>query len=153
MKYSYYLPLLLILMVMCGCVRNQKKKDTQKEVNVQNAANKEYLHLNNDKPAGILRVECEDCILKFKIGNQAHTLEVRNGNREKFIYPSADSYLNTILTSHQDQMIRIIVFDPNGNIISNTLDHFKKKESLSRNYHLKYVKKSNSVLIKTYVKD
>lgn len=154
MKSRHLLELLICLIITSGsaCVRDKKDKILSQK-KIKKVADKEYLHLNNGRPAGIIRVECKDCRLSYQINKKTDVIEIMNGNVDKFFYPKKNSHLSTSLKSNIDQMIRLIIFDPNGNIIKNELTTFEANSTNNSEYQINFTQKPNTILLKTYVKN
>lgn len=157
MKINYSVPLfayLLFLLFVSSCSNSNKPKRIllSKKKATLKLADKQYLHLVNGKPAGILRLECKDCALTYTINQKEYNIDVRDGNEDRFIYPKKNTYVKTILRSRANQMIRVIAFNPNGQIVANKLDSFKIGDSVKTEYLMKYIKTPKTIVIDRLVK-
>lgn len=137
-KYLLKVSLYIILSFFLSCT-GTKKKETKVQKK-KSKPNKEvyYLHLHRGKAIGILRVECKDCKFTYTINNKDSIINVLNGNEDRFLYPKRKSYIDTHLQSNENQMIRILIIDPNGNIVSNILDTFKRGQTTNNKYLITY---------------
>lgn len=157
MKINYSVPLfayLLFLVFVTSCSNSNKPKRIllSKKKATLKLADKEYLHLVNGKPAGILRLECKDCALIYTINQKQDSIDVIDGNEDRFIYPKKNTYVKTMLRSRANQIIRVIAFNPNGQIVSNKLDSFNKGDSVKSEYLMKYIKTPQTIIIDRLVK-
>jgi len=151
-QYLFEVIFCLIITLCYGCSESKKNKISNKK-STPKLIVRDYLHLNNGRPAGIIRVECKDCKLSYIINNKKEEFDIKNGSIDKFFYPKKNTILATSIKSNLNQMIRIIVFDPNGNIVDNELNSFKAN-SLNRNeYKVSFIQKPTSIMIKTFVKN
>lgn len=108
---------------------------------------RDYIYLHNGVPFGVLRVECSDCKLTYKVNNKDSSIYVKDGNEDQFIYPNANSYLKTVVQSYKDQMIRILIVNANGKIVSNVLDSFKKEDISKRRFLMECKKDAYTILV------
>lgn len=129
----------------------KKGKSNAKEKDIKHDIELHYLHVHKRKPIGILRLECKDCIITYHINNKDSVIKVKNGNQDRFLYPKSKDIIKTELYSCVDQMIRVLLIDPNGNIIYNELNHFKKGELSQNKYLMQYTKKSNTIIVKQQI--
>jgi len=132
----------ILLILVSGCVNNRKKEGSAKD----------YIYKRNGKPFGILRVECADCKLIYTVNHKNFTVNIKDGNEDRFIFPRPSSYVKTVLYSNENQMIRILAINPNGKIVSNVLDSFKKDENKTAAYLMECVKHKNTVVVNTSTK-
>lgn len=138
----------IILLLCCNCGNNQKNgQQTTLKKPAHKVIEKTYLHLINGIPAGILRVECRDCQLTYTVNGKNFSIQVKNGNEDRFIYPASGTCVETQLRSNADQPVRVVAIDPNGNIVSNLLDTFKKGASAKNEYLMKYKKTAGTIVI------
>lgn len=144
--YRFFLGIILLLCCNCGNNRKNGQQTPLKKPGHQ-VIEKTYLHLTHGIPSGILRVECRDCALNYTVNGKDFSITVKNGNEDRFIYPASNTYIKTQLRSNADQLIRVVVIDPNGNIISNVLDSFKKDSSDKNEYLMKYRKTAATIVI------
>jgi len=70
--------------------------------------------------AGIIRVECADCVLNYTVLKDNYAVDIVNNEDVKFNYTS-DFELKTTINAQKQQTIRLIVFDSYGRLISNEL--------------------------------
>lgn len=70
---------------------------------------------------GVLRVECSDCELTYKINRKEVSEKIKEGNRDISFSYSIGSILNTQIISKTDQSIRLLILDSDGMVISNEL--------------------------------
>jgi len=137
------LPILVGLLFSCN--PSSKKKATN--TNPQASLLQEYLHLKNGKPIGILRLECADCSLIYSVDKRDSAIHVKNGNEDRFIFPENNTYVKTRVVSNKDQMIRILVINPNGEIVSNVLDSFINEEQRNRKFLMSYHGKDKNTTV------
>jgi hypothetical protein len=142
-KLSFLLYCVTLLLI-CSCVRKPKRHLVQAK---ERLANKDYLYLRNGKPFGILRVECNDCQLIYTVNRIDSVVDIKEGNEDRFIYPKPDSYVKTHLKSHDNQMIRVLAINPNGKIVSNVLDTFRRDQQSKNTYSMKYLKLKSTVVV------
>lgn len=136
--------LVLVLTNVFSCVR--KKKPILKK-HIESSIKQDYLYLHAGIPFGVLRVECSDCKLIYKVNNQDSTIDVKDGNQDRFIYPNANSYVKTVIQSNKDQMIRLLIVNPNGKIVSNVLDSFSREEKSKKKFMIKWRKDPHTILV------
>jgi hypothetical protein len=151
--YPIHYILLLSLILLASCSNNNKPK----RISVKNGKpiiqlpDKQYLHQVNGKPVAILRLECKNCQLIYTVNRKKEIMDVSDGNEDRFIFPKKNTYVKTILHANENQMIRVIAFNPNGKIISNKLDSFKKGDSVSNEYLMTYTKSPKTIIINRMV--
>jgi len=137
----------LIIILACYCVRKQKPA-RQKQVLLKPS----YIYTRNGKAFGIVRVECSDCQLVYTVNHENFTVDIKDGNEDRFIYPKPSSYVKTILKSKSNQMIRMLAINPNGEVVSNVLDSFKTDEERRGQYLMRCIKVKNTVIVNTMAK-
>jgi hypothetical protein len=137
--------LLIGVGLILSCTPFNKKKTTPK--NPQSVVLQNYLHLRNGKPLGILRIECADCSLLYSIDNIDSSIYIKNGNQDRFIFPKNNSYLHTKIVSNKEQMIRVLVINPNGEVISNVLDSFNNMEHCNQKFLISYHGKNKNTIV------
>lgn len=74
--------------------------------------------LNNK---GILRVECNDCLISYSVQNKDFNVSVRDGSEDIPFFYVTDFNLKTQLKSMENQGIRLMVIDSYGRVVSNEL--------------------------------
>lgn len=142
MYNKFCLLLTLTVALASGCIRQEKKKAvTRKTIKV-----KTPIYAHKGVPFGILRIECSDCKFNYTVGKKQLSIDVKEGNQDRFIYPQRASVVRTEIISHEKQMIRILAINPNGDIISNELDSFAKGEIKNKDYPMTW-KKKNTTLV------
>ena len=134
----------ITLTLVCSCVRKPKRPLLQA---LERLSNKDYLYLRNGKAFGILRVECKDCQMIYTVNTKKFVVDIKEGNEDRFIYPKQNSYLKTVLKSHDNQMIRVLAINPNGKVISNVLDTFHKNQESKNEFAMKYIRLNTTVVI------
>lgn len=134
----------IIVVFFCSCVRKPRHKLIRSKPRLTNES---YLYLRNGKPFGILRVECNDCQMTYTVNQQSFTIDIRQGNEDRFIYPKKNSYVKTLLKSHDNQMIRVLAINPNGKIVSNVLDTFQRDQQSANKYLMEYKRLKNTVVV------
>jgi hypothetical protein len=144
MRRNTFLFCCIILIFNGSCVRRSKHQLTRAKARL---AEQNYLYLRGGKPFGILRVECNDCQLIYTVNYNKYILEIKNGNEDRFIYPKPNTFVTTTLKSNDNQMIRVLAINPNGKIVSNVLDSFKRDEVSKNKYLMQYIKLKNTVII------
>ncbi|MBB6501904.1 hypothetical protein [Pedobacter cryoconitis] len=70
--------------------------------------------------AGVIRVECADCVLNYTVLKDNYAVDIINNEDVKFSYIS-DFELKTTINAQKQQTIRLVVFDAYGRLISNEL--------------------------------
>ena len=133
-----------IFLAFSGCQRKQKPAliNGKERLSVR-----DYLYLRNGKPFGILRIECNDCQMIYTVNHKKFTVDIREGNEDRFIYPKNNSSLNTLIKSNDNQMIRVLAINANGKVVSNVLDTFIRDQQKSVTYNMKYVHNKNTFLV------
>lgn len=109
--------------------------------------NNSYLYLRNGKPFGILRVECSDCQMTYIVNSERFTIDIKEGNEDRFIYPKQNSFLRTELRSNRNQMIRVLAINPNGKMVSNVLDSFVRDQRINNRYPMRYNRFKNTIVV------
>jgi len=152
-KQTLFQVIFCLIITLCyGCLESKKNKISNKKPTPKLIV-RDYLHLNNGRPAGIIRVECKDCKLIYIIDNEKEEFDIKNGSIDKFFYPKKNAVLSSSIKSNLNQMIRIIVFDPNGNIVHNELSSFKANSLNQNEYKVSFIQKPTSIMIKTFAKN
>lgn len=103
--------------------------------------------MRGGKPFGILRVECNDCQMIYTVNNERFTVDIKEGNEDRFIYPKQKSFLKTELRSHDNQMIRILAINPNGKIVSNVLDTFLRDQQSKNRFPMEYKRLKSTIVV------
>lgn len=132
----------IICTVLYGCIKKPKHMLIHAE---PRSIKKNYVYLLGGKPVGILRVECSDCQLVYTVNHEEFTMDVKDGNEDRFIYPKPNTYVKTLLKSHTDQMIRVLAINPNGKIVSNVLDTFSREQQAKNKYLMQCLEFKNTV--------
>jgi hypothetical protein len=132
----------ITLTITYGCVRKPKRPLLKA---LERLSNKDYLYLRDGRAFGILRVECKDCQVIYTVNKKKFVIDIKEGNEDRFIYPKQNSYLKTVLKSHDNQMIRVLAINPNGKVISNVLDTFSKGQESKNQFAMKYIRLNNTV--------
>ena len=133
---------LILLLSLSACINNRKRE----------GSGKDYVYQRNGKPFGIIRVECADCKLTYTVNHKNFTVNIKDGNEDRFIFPRPSSYVKAVLHSHENQMIRILAINPNGKIVSNVLDSFKRDEQKTAAFLMECIKHKNTVVVNTLAK-
>lgn len=133
-----------ILLTFSGCVRKQKPELSHDK---ERLAIRDYLYLRNGKPFGILRIECNDCQMIYTVNRKRFTVNVREGNEDRFIYPKINTSVNTLIKSNENQMIRVLAINANGKVVSNVLDTFIRDQEKLITYNMKYVRNKNTYIV------
>ncbi|WP_214226813.1 hypothetical protein [Pedobacter sp. B4-66] len=76
---------------------------------------------------GLLRVECANCEVNYRINNKDFSVSVNESNDIPFYY-TGDFNLKTEVVSKEEQNIRILVIDSFGRVVSNELSSKLKGE-------------------------
>ena len=145
-KYVPILVSLILAVYSCGNNRKPKTAATKFKASI-NIPDKYYLHTIKGIPYGIIRVECKDCELKYSFNHNSDIIPVKNGDEDRAIAIKHNTLIKTTIYSHENQMIRIVAFDPNGNIVSNVLDTFKKGDQRKNDYLLKYTRSAKTIIV------
>ncbi|SEB09440.1 hypothetical protein [Pedobacter hartonius] len=146
MKQNAFSILFCCLIVILASYYVRKKKPVSKK---KTLVNQSYIYTHAGKAFGILRVECSDCQLSYTVNNKNFTVDIKDGNEDRFIYPEPSSYVKTILKSKSNQMIRILAINPNGNVVSNVLDSFKTDEERRSQYLMQCIKIKSTIMVNT----
>jgi len=148
MKNRYFPILILLILALYSCGNNRKPKIPIAKLKTPiDIPDKYYLHTIKGIPYGIIRVECKDCELKYSFNHNSDHIPVKNGDEDRAVIIKHNTLIKTTLYSHENQMIRIVAFDPNGNIVSNVLDTFKKGDQRKSDYLLKYTRSAKTIIV------
>lgn len=74
---------------------------------------------------GIIRVECADCHFNYTVLKDSQSFDITDNQDIKFSYFS-DIDLRTTINTKEQQVVRLVVFDAYGRIISNELSALEK---------------------------
>jgi hypothetical protein len=77
---------------------------------------------------GILRIECENCDVKFHTSVKEFNGSILNGSKDIPFYYTSDFKLKTEVVSKENQNIRVLVIDSFGRVVSNELSSKVKGE-------------------------
>jgi hypothetical protein len=89
---------------------------------------KETIEPDSTSPTGLLRVECDDCEVRYTVGDKEFTKEIEGQNSDISFPYKAGMRLVTQISSEHEQSIRVLVIDSNGNIVSNQLTFLNSGE-------------------------
>jgi len=114
---------LLLLAVVCF---SSCKKDSS------------YDNLSNAilKKEGVLRVECNNCEIKYNVQSKDFATNVKEGSNDIAFYYSSDFDLKTQLISKETQNIRLMVIDSYGRIVSNELSNCTAGEVRVKSFNI-----------------
>lgn len=99
--------LILLILSFCSCKKESLTNDLSNVV------------LNNK---GILRVECNDCLISYSVQNKDFNVSVRDGSEDIPFFYVTDFNLKTQVKSMENQGIRLMIIDSYGRVVSNELN-------------------------------
>lgn len=108
-------PLLLFAVVFLGSC----KKDNSLEESIPVIVKQE----------GVLRVECANCVVNYKIDFKKYSVKIDKGSNDIAFYYSSNFNLVAEVVSKEEQKIRVLVIDAFGRVVSNQLKNWNEGES------------------------
>ena len=134
----------ILMIFFSSCVRKPRRPLMRGKPRLTNNS---YLYLRNGRPFGILRMECSDCQMTYIVNSERFTIDIKEGNEDRFIYPKQNSFLRTELRSNGNQMIRVLAINPNGKMVSNVLDSFVIDQHSKNKYPMRYNRFKNTIVV------
>ncbi|MCX2449878.1 hypothetical protein OQX61_01225 [Pedobacter sp. PLR] len=115
-------PLLLFVVVLLGSCKKEALDSDAPEV------------LKN---AGLLRVECNKCVINYQVNNKDYQVRIDRGSNDiAFFYADGFNLITKVL-SKEEQKIRLLVMDSFGRVVSNELKDWTEGESRTQTFVIK----------------
>ncbi|WP_316749071.1 hypothetical protein [Pedobacter gandavensis] len=89
------------------------------------------------KNAGLLRVECNKCVINYQVNGKNYEVRVDRGSDDIAFYYANGFNLITTLLSKEEQKIRLLVMDSSGRVVSNELKDWTEGESRMQTFVIK----------------
>lgn len=89
------------------------------------------------KQGGVIRVECNSCVLSYKINFKQHNIKIEKGSNDVSFLYSSDFSLITEVVSKEEQKIRVLVLDALGRVVSNELKSWNEGERQTQTFLIK----------------
>ncbi|PTT02137.1 hypothetical protein DBR11_05370 [Pedobacter sp. HMWF019] len=86
---------------------------------------------------GVLRVECNQCVINYTISDQKANAAINSGSKDLSFTYLDGAQLKTQLLSKEDQTIRMMVIDASGKIISNELKDLNQGQIEENTFNIK----------------
>ncbi|HWW37651.1 hypothetical protein [Pedobacter sp.] len=86
---------------------------------------------------GVLRVECNQCVINYTIYDQKYQANIDSGSKDLSFSYLDDAQLKTQLLSKEDQKVRMVIIDASGRIISNELKDLNQGQIQENTFNIK----------------
>lgn len=150
---AYYLSFLLVIFFFCcSCNHGRQKKNVNKAA-MSEKSRGQYLYLSTGIPIMIVRIECNDCQVEYRVNGKSAIRNIKDGNLEMGIKLHKKNKLRVILKAKADQYIRSVVIDPNGQVIFNKLEKYNKNKIYERQFTSGYKMEKGTMLKNSRIYD
>lgn len=86
------------------------------------------------KREGLLRVECNNCEVNYRVNNRDYRVGIDQGSNDMPFYYSGEVNLITEVVSKESQNIRLLVMDSFGRVVANELNEWSAGESRKKTF-------------------
>jgi hypothetical protein len=86
---------------------------------------------------GVLRVECNQCVISYTISDQKFNTVINSGSKDLSFTYLDGAQLKTQLLSKEDQTIRMMVIDASGKVVSNELKDLNQGQIQEDTFNIK----------------
>jgi len=150
---AYHLSFVLVIFLFCcSCHQGRNKKNTNQTL-VSDKNSGHYLYLSEGTPITIVRVECTDCAVEYRVNRKSVIRNIKDGNLEMGVKLHKKNKLRVILKAKTDQYIRSVVIDPNGQVIFNKLEKYNKNKTYERQFISGYKMEKGTILKNSRIYD